>query len=250
MIAHPATHPPTHMHAHTHTLTLTITPTHPPTHPHTHTHTHTHTHLRGDFKTMQCGSVAVAAWLDRRLVTVMSTAHDPTGSTTVLRRQKDGTRQPVTCPIMIRAYNELMGGVDTGDQARGYYRMRTKFRKFYMYIFTFIKDVAVTNSYILYKNHSPTPKLKSIKDFRLELATQLIGTYNSRKLPGRQSCSIRPLPLTHFPTKNQEGKRGRCKRCQPKRTDTPWFCTTCNEWLCHNGDLATDCFLAWHKNIL
>ena len=105
-----------------------------------------------------------------------------------MRCQKDGTRQPVTCPVMVQAYNELMGGVDTGDQARDYYRMRTKFRNF-----TFIKDVAVTNSYILYKNHSPTPKLKSIKDFRLELATQLIGTYNSR-WPGAVSLA----PYDHF----------------------------------------------------
>ena len=199
---------------------------------------------------MQSGSVNVTAWLDRRLVKAMSTAHNPTESTAVLRRQKDGTRVSVRCPVMIRAYNNKMGGVDTGDQSRGYYRLRTKFRKFYMFIFTFLIDVAITNSFILYKNFTSSPKLKSIKDFRLKLAAQLIGNYSSRKLPGRRSYTVHPLPLMHFPTKNQLGKRGQCKGCKPKRTDTPWFCETCKEWLCHNGDPSADCFLAWHKNIL
>ena len=100
----------------------------------------------------------------------MSTAHNLTESTTVLRRLKDGTRVPVHCPVMIRAYNEKMGGVDNGEQSRGYYKLRAMCRKFYMYIFVFMVDVAITNSYILYKNFSPDPVLKTVKDFRLKLA--------------------------------------------------------------------------------
>ena len=163
--------------------------------------------------------MAVTAWLDRKLVRVMSTAHDPTGSTAVLRCQRDGSRRPVTCPVMVRDYNELMGGVDTGDQARGYYRMRTKFRKFYMYIFSFVKDVAVTNSYILYKQHTPSPKLKSIKDFRLELATQLIGSYNLRKLPGRHSYPSTTTPTHTFPDKKPGGQKGQMQAVPAKEED-------------------------------
>ena len=109
-----------------------------------------------------------------------------------------------------------MGGVDTSDQSREYYRLRTKIRKFYMYIFTFLIDVAITNSFILYKNFTSSPKLKSIKDFRLKLAAQLTGNYSSRKLPGRRSFTVHPLPLMHFPTKNQLGKRGQCKAATPR----------------------------------
>ena len=215
-----------------------------------HRHTHIHTLTRGDSKTVQCGSVAVTAWLDRKLVKAMSSAHDPTESTTVLRRQRDGIRVPVKCPVMIRDYNNKMGGVDNGDQSRGYYKLRSKFRKFYMYIFNFLVDVAITNSYILYRQFADSHQLKTVKEFRLKLASQLISSYSSRKLPGRRSFTVRPLPLTHFPTKNQEGKRGKCKNCKPKRTDTPWFCATCKEWLCHTGNPEDDCYLAWHKSIL
>ena len=192
----------------------------------------------------------MTAWQDRRLVRAMSTAHNPTESTSVLRRQKDGRRVSVQCPVMIRDYNYKMGGVDEGDQSRGYNRLRTKFRKFYMYIFCFLTDVAITNSFILYKNFSTSPSMKSVKEFRLKLAKQLIGNYSSRKLPGRHSLPIQTLPLSHFPTKNLQGKRGRCKCCHPRRTDTPWYCNKCKEWLCHSGDPTTDCFLKWHKRIL
>ena len=217
------------------------------------THTHTHTiyiyNIRGEYKTLQRGNVSVSVWMDRKLVKVMSNATDPTEYTTVLRRQRDGTRIPIPCPMSVSKYNEKMGAVDTGDQLRGYYRLRTKFRKFYMYVYSFLYDVAVTNSFILYKNFSPSPTIKTIKDFHLQLATELIGNYCSRRLPGRQSQVVRPLPLLHYPLKAEDGRRGRCKYCysvQKVRRDTRWFCNECNHWLCHQGK-TTDCFITWHK---
>lgn len=44
-----------------------------------------------------------------------------------------------------------MGGVDRGDQLRQYYHLRLKSRKFYKYIFWFLVDVSITNTYILHK---------------------------------------------------------------------------------------------------
>ena len=48
----------------------------------------------------------------------------------------------------IISYKKFMGGVDRGNQLRGYYSCRTKSRKFYKYIFTFLLDVAITNSFL------------------------------------------------------------------------------------------------------
>ena len=69
----------------------------------------------------------------------------------VLRRQKDGSRMEVPCPTAIISYNQHMGGVDRGDQVRGYYSCRTRCRKFYKYIFHFL-DVSITNAFILQKH--------------------------------------------------------------------------------------------------
>ena len=42
-----------------------------------------------------------------------------------------------------------MGGVDDNDQLRGYYHVRLKCRKLYKYIFWFLFDVAIVNSFIV-----------------------------------------------------------------------------------------------------
>ena len=139
-----------------------------------------------------------------------------------------------------------------------------------MYIFCFLTDVAITNSFILYKKFSTSPSIKSVKEFRLKLAKQLIGNYSSRKLPGRCSHTIQTLPLSHFPTKNQQGKRGRCKRCQPQRTDTPTYArsgfatmvillliafwlgtrTSCSDTYCIHSSQFVGSFLYIHVHIM
>ena len=108
--------------------------------------------------------------MDRKVVTVMSTTSQPSAIGTVLRRQKDGTRISVPCPEAIIIYNRYMGGVDRGDQLRGYYNCKVKSRKFYKYIFYFLFDVSITNAFILYKNFRSSPTFNTIKKFRLQLA--------------------------------------------------------------------------------
>ncbi len=60
---------------------------------------------------------------------VMFTCCDPKKSNTVMRRKKNGSREPVTCSEAIKIYNEKMGGVDRGDQLKSYYQVRMKCRK-------------------------------------------------------------------------------------------------------------------------
>ena len=215
---------------------------------------------RGESKLLQKGPLIGSAWKDNKILTVLSTTSQPAASGTVLRRQKDGTREPVSCPDNIIHYNKYMGGVDRGDQLRGYYLCRTKSRKFYKYIFYFLFDVAVTNAYILYKHfHShPSKSLLSVKDFRLQLAKELIGSYCSRRVPGRSGGVVRPLQLQHFPLKEcletteKRSRRGRCSYCSnhhSKRSDTCWRCRECKVWLCHDGNPQTDCFFLWHKRL-
>ena len=106
----------------------------------------------------------------------MFTTSQPEGSS-VLRRQKDGTRIPVPCPQSIIDYNNFMGGVDRGDQVRGYYSCRTKCRKFYKYIFHFLLDVTITNAYILQKATVAMHHSRSSKHFGCSWqASSLVST--------------------------------------------------------------------------
>ena len=209
--------------------------------------------FRGDSKTVQKGKVTASAWMDNKVVSMMSTTSQPSATASVLRRQKDGSRISIPCPESIISYNRFMGGVDRGDQLRGYYNCCMKSRKFYKYIFSFLFDVSITNAYILYKNFRSSPTLKNIKEFRLQLARELMGDYCSRRRAGRGGGAIVPLQLQHFPIRVEtpsKKKRGRCVKCrqQNRRIDSSWFCRECTVWLCHSGDPTKDCFYLWHKN--
>ena len=146
--------------------------------------------------------------MDNNLVT---TNTQPSATGSVLHRQRDGSRTSVLRPEAAISYNSNMGGVDRGDQLRGYYNCRTKSRKFYKDIY-FLLDVSITNAFILWKNFGSATRM-TLKEFRLWLAEQLIGDYCSRR-----RGAIRPLSLMHFPLEVQDdttgaSKIGCCARC-------------------------------------
>ena len=162
---------------------------------------------RGDSITVQAGKVSASAWMDHKTVMVMSTNCQPSSRGTVKRNQRDATSIEVPCPASIISYNSFMGGVDRGDQLRGYYRCRSKSRKFYKCIFFFLFDVAITNAYILLKSSGSCP-FKDLKSFRLHLGKDLIGEYCSRRRRGRGGTIIHILPFRHYPMKlNGNGSR-------------------------------------------
>lgn len=139
--------------------------------------------------------------MDTKSVMVMSTNSQPSGMGAVLRRQQDGSQIQVPCPDSIICYNQHMGWVDHGDQLRGYYGCRSKSRKFYKYIFTFLLDVSVTNSFILMKHFANPPPFVNIKAYRIQVANELMAEYCSRHRRGRGGSIIHPLPYRHFPTR-------------------------------------------------
>ena len=90
--------------------------------------------FRGDSVTVQKGKVSASAWMDRKVVMMMASNCQPAGVGSVLRRQQDGSRIPVTCPESIICYNDYMGGVDRGDQLRGYYNKNKKILQVYFHL--------------------------------------------------------------------------------------------------------------------
>ena len=144
------------------------------------------------------------AWKDNIVVNIVNTLADPTELTKVKRRQKDGTRIDVNCPLCIALYNEYMGGVDYNDHLRGSYHVRWKCMKNYKYIFCFLLDVSITNAFILHSFVVRSGPPMDQKHFHLRLAEQLIGTYMSRKRAGRPRKRSHPpsssIPTEYFPT--------------------------------------------------
>ena len=192
--------------------------------------------------------MTVTVWQDNKPVVVASTNSDPTLTQTVTRTQRDGIDKEIPSPVSVALYNKYMGGVDLNDQLRMYYPVRLKCRKYYKYIFWFLFDVAVTNTFILCRKHTDLNS-KKVKEFRVELALALIGDYCSRKRPGRPPRIPPPKRFCqeHFPTRGSD-KVHRCHYChnyKKERHSTTWYCKECKLFLCHTGK-DDDCFFRYH----
>ena len=212
---------------------------------------------RGDFSFRQCGNIVATAWKDNKVVNVVSTLSNATDTTSVLRRQKDGSRLTVTCPMCVAQYNRYMGGVDHADQLRGSYHVRLKCMKNYKYIFCFLFDASITNAFILNSFDVTTGTPIDQKQFRLILAEKLIGQYKTRKRAGRPRKRSCPPPTssstctTHLPSHSFSKRCVYCCqiRSPPRRKESVWICKGCDGHpaLCLTGrDDGSDCFRLWH----
>ena len=168
---------------------------------------------RGDYVTSRNGNLVITVWQDTKAVRCASTNFLPDNPKVITRKQRDGSSLNINCPQSIDTYNAKMGGVDHNDQLRGYYNIKIKSRRFYLYLFFAAMDISITNSYILSKVFDLTRTI-NLKEFQHTLANLLIGDYNSRKRRGRPSLQqpVNRFCSAHFPTK-AERKGNRCYHC-------------------------------------
>jgi hypothetical protein len=73
-----------------------------------------------------------------KCVSVASTIHNPSESSTASRRNNKGKKVSVQCPKMISCYNKYMGGVDLFDQYMSFYNINHKSRRWWMKIFLYL----------------------------------------------------------------------------------------------------------------
>ena len=135
---------------------------------------------RGDVVIRQDGNVSVCVWQDTRPVTFMTSGHNPCHSKAISRKKIDGSVVQVNCPQCI-VDNKFIGGVDRGDQYRKYYHVHVKSRKYYKYIFWFLVELCIFNSFVLSRYSPCNLPISTYLSYRLQLAKELIGNYNSRK---------------------------------------------------------------------
>ena len=79
---------------------------------------------RGGSVFHQCGNIVVTSWRDNKVVNVASTLASPTDLTTVQRKQKDGTRIDVECPLCVALYNlcdQLSCAVEVQEELQIYF---------------------------------------------------------------------------------------------------------------------------------
>ena len=98
------------------------------------------------------------------------------GTSNVMRRTKGpATKTPVSCPNIIKIYNESTGGVDVIHQKTAAYQLDRKSRfRFYLRIFSSLIGITIVNSRIVY---TKVGNSISLLDFKIVVVKSLLGRY-------------------------------------------------------------------------
>lgn len=158
---------------------------------------------------------------DTVIVTFVSTCNSPIKMTTK-KLKKDKTI--IMIPQVIKDYNSHIRGVDLHDQFITYYTCCRKTRRWWLYLFWHLFDIAIVNALIL-KNHHYNDCIQTQLEFRRQLAKEMIGTFRNRKISTTMIKNT--YPQMHFVGKTNESHN--CVICgAPKnRTRTIYFCKQC-----------------------
>lgn len=208
--------------------------------------------LKGEIVAFQRGQVCALKWKDKKDISLISTVHsNATGKVTTKRNE---TRVK---PAVVIDYNDTMGGDDRVDQHLADYNLpRKRGKKYYKKLFYHLLDLALWNSFTLYRKSGGK---KSSLVYRLELIQLIMEKYHKDEFScrkGRPSTHLTPLRLTgrHFPeyippTEKKQNPTRQCRICcrvrdargKKIRRETRYFCSDCDVPLC-----VTPCFRMYH----
>ena len=208
--------------------------------------------------------MAYVRWHDKRIVNIVSNFARVSPVSSVERYDSKLKRNvDVAMLDIIKRYNKSMGGVDLADHLIALYRNSLRSKKYYMRLIFHMLDMALTNSWLLYRRDAAKLNLRkkdvrSLLKFKLSVAHALVKKgkvpMNKRGRPSSEGQSptakrgrsspediIRFDQFGHFP--DVEKKRNRCKNknCSGK---TQFVCIKCKVNLCWTT--TSNCFSKFH----
>lgn len=203
-------------------------------------------------------NVLAVKWKDRKDVHMLSTKHEGIEMGPVPGKRPRRGEQETIKPKTVRDYNNGMLGVDRQDQVLSSFPIMRRSVKAYKKIFFYLMDMAIFNSFCIFKKIKAIPKRYRFTDFRLNLVEQILLNIELpvRTTPGRPSTTDTPLRLqakqwAHFPmqippTPCKQFPTKPCKVCRAhnRRSETRWLCKKCNVAL-H----MENCFEAYHTKV-
>lgn len=153
---------------------------------------------------------------------------------------------------VVKDYNSYMGGVDLMDQMTGYYGINRRSKKWTTKFCFHILNIAIHNSYVLYKKFSSGTQKKTYLHYLIkliyELGENIVADFPEEDhvcTPQNQqdhSFNGDDRTILHFPIKIV--KRKQCVVCKSysKRTEIKTGCSKCLVPLC-----LLNCFEEYHN---
>ena len=198
---------------------------------------------QGEKVSAQRGKIIFTKWHDKRDISFLSSNVLPSEPSRLVPRKKNGRNIQIEKPRVADVYTADMGGVDRADQLRSFYFAGYSSRKWYRYIFWFLFNLSVCNSFILesiYRTNQGERKRPMI-NFRLDLAKRLINGFSQRKRKRRsQEALNQPVAREEHISVHVQGRKRKCVQCiqagrrTPKgyKVETRFECSLCKVALC------------------
>ncbi len=165
----------------------------------------------------------VLAWREKGKPTIMISRVFPAAMT----RYDDRLGRSREKPLVVCKYNQSMGGVDKTDQYGFYYSFDCKSVKWWRKLMFWLLEVAIVNSYILYRETVVSPS--SHADYRRQVVVSLCEQWpvrDVRRQLMRPSRDEERFQGRHYIERGQT--RRRCIVCLAKgqRHETIYVCTS------------------------
>lgn len=104
---------------------------------------------------------------------------------TTFRKKKDAAKQEIICPKLVKHYNAKMGFEDKMDMLKSLYEVDRQSKKWWNRILWYFVDLALVNSYIIFKKTSEGNTLNQCLDYLLSMGLSEFNLIRPDKI-GRQ----------------------------------------------------------------
>ena len=160
---------------------------------------------KGEMVFQSSDDITVTKWKDKRDVRMITDAFFPEIVETVNRYGKTKDK-----PNVVDIYNQNMSDIDRSDQMLSYHSGLWKTIRWYKKVGVHIMEILV-NAFYLYFKLTPSPKVKSMREFKECVIQNLIGKPKPKKhmVPQASFHYLAPIP----PTKKKKNPCRCSKHC-------------------------------------
>jgi hypothetical protein len=202
---------------------------------------------KGEAEARYSQRIMAIKWSDKRSVSILTTKHTKIEMTDIGREGKSEVK-----PKALIDYNRGRAGIQRMNLQLALYPLMRRCSKAYKTIFFYVLDIALYNSYVLYRKLT-NATLKYV-EFRLIVAEQMLErvqlpNYGGRRRPSSDTpLRLQASHMAHFPRQIPPNpvkvKPSRqCKVCSARKvkSSSRWECETCQVAL-H----MPECFKIYH----